>query len=63
MEEAEVLYDFLPQSSPSRVPATRPWVPEGKGRDWRNDEPPHVGEDQVRDRLRSLKVHKSMGPE
>ncbi|KGL89567.1 hypothetical protein N301_01363, partial [Charadrius vociferus] len=25
--------------------------------------PPTVGEDQVRDRLRNLKVHKSMGPD
>ncbi|KFQ92171.1 hypothetical protein Y956_00119, partial [Nipponia nippon] len=33
------------------------------GRDWENEEPPTVGEDQVRDRLRNLKVHKSMGPD
>ncbi|KFM04499.1 hypothetical protein AS27_00644, partial [Aptenodytes forsteri] len=34
---------------------------KGKGRDWENEEPPTV-EDQVRDHLRNLKVHKSMGP-
>ncbi|GAB0194857.1 mitochondrial enolase superfamily member 1 [Grus japonensis] len=38
-------------------------VTEGKGRDWENEEPPTVGEDQVRDHLRNLKVHKSMGPD
>ncbi|KFW04650.1 RNA-directed DNA polymerase from mobile element jockey, partial [Fulmarus glacialis] len=32
------------------------------GRDWENEEPPTVGEDQVRDHLRNLKVHKFMGP-
>ncbi|KAK4831507.1 hypothetical protein QYF61_018091 [Mycteria americana] len=37
-------------------------VAEGKGRDWENEEPPTVGEDQVQDHLRNLKVHKSMGP-
>ncbi|GAB0181532.1 mitochondrial enolase superfamily member 1 [Grus japonensis] len=36
---------------------------EGKGRDWENEEPPTVGEDQVREYLRNLKVHKSMGPD
>ncbi|KFQ02707.1 hypothetical protein N329_08423, partial [Haliaeetus albicilla] len=33
------------------------------GRDWENEEPPTVGEDHVQDRLRNLKVHKSMGPD
>ncbi|KFW69692.1 hypothetical protein AS28_02361, partial [Pygoscelis adeliae] len=35
---------------------------EGKGGDWENEELPTVGEHQVRDHLRHLKVHKSMGP-
>ncbi|GAB0208502.1 hypothetical protein GRJ2_003315900 [Grus japonensis] len=38
-------------------------VTEGKGRDGENEEPPTVGEDQVREYLRNLKVHKSMGPD
>ncbi|PKU33489.1 rna-directed dna polymerase from mobile element hypothetical protein [Limosa lapponica baueri] len=38
-------------------------VKEGKGRDWENEESPTVGEDQVQDHLRNLKVHKSMGPD
>ncbi|KFV04157.1 RNA-directed DNA polymerase from mobile element jockey, partial [Tauraco erythrolophus] len=33
------------------------------GRDWQNEDPPTVGEDQVRDHLKSLKVEKSMGPD
>ncbi|KFQ03596.1 hypothetical protein N329_08301, partial [Haliaeetus albicilla] len=33
------------------------------GRDWENEEPPTVGEDQVQDPLRNLKVYKSMGPD
>ncbi|GAB0206570.1 mitochondrial enolase superfamily member 1 [Grus japonensis] len=33
-----------------------------EGRDWENAEPPTIGEDQVREYLRNLKVHKSMGP-
>ncbi|KFV58198.1 hypothetical protein N341_07968, partial [Tyto alba] len=32
------------------------------GRDWQNEEPPTV-EDQVRDHIRNLKVHESMGPD
>ncbi|GAB0179856.1 mitochondrial enolase superfamily member 1 [Grus japonensis] len=32
-------------------------------RDWENAEPPTVGEDQVQEYLRNLKVHKSMGPD
>ncbi|GAB0189068.1 mitochondrial enolase superfamily member 1 [Grus japonensis] len=38
-------------------------IEEGKGRDWENEELPTVGEGQVREYLRNLKVHKSMGPD
>ncbi|GAB0191015.1 mitochondrial enolase superfamily member 1 [Grus japonensis] len=34
-----------------------------EGRDWENEEPPTVGEDQVREYLRNPKVHKAMGPD
>ena len=37
-------------------------APEGKDRDWKNDEPANVG-DQVQDHLRNLKMHKSIGPD
>ncbi|KGM00298.1 hypothetical protein N301_16142, partial [Charadrius vociferus] len=33
------------------------------GEDWESEEQPTVGEDRVRDHLRNLKVHKSMGPD
>ncbi|GAB0209559.1 mitochondrial enolase superfamily member 1 [Grus japonensis] len=36
-------------------------VTESKGKDWENAELPTVGEDQVGEYLRNLKVHKSMG--
>ena len=39
------------------------WAPEDKGRDWENDELPSVGEGQIRDHLRNLESHKSMGPD
>ncbi|GAB0183357.1 mitochondrial enolase superfamily member 1 [Grus japonensis] len=38
-------------------------VAEGKSRDWENEEPLTVREDQALEDLRNLKVHKSMGPE
>lgn len=34
-------------------------TPEGQSRVWENDQPPTVGEDQ----LRNLKVRESMGPD
>ncbi|KFV15180.1 hypothetical protein N339_07374, partial [Pterocles gutturalis] len=33
------------------------------GSDWEKEEPPAVGEDQVRDHLKNLKVHRSVGPD
>ena len=32
------------------------------GGDWRSNIPPTVSEDQVRDHLRNLNIHKSVGP-
>ncbi|GAB0180075.1 mitochondrial enolase superfamily member 1 [Grus japonensis] len=64
MEKAEVLYDFFFASFfTGKCSSHTTQVTEGKGRDWENAEPPTVGEDQVRDHLRNLKVHKSMGPD
>ncbi|PKU35904.1 rna-directed dna polymerase from mobile element jockey-like [Limosa lapponica baueri] len=40
---------------------TTPLVAEGKNRGYENEEPSTVGEDQVRDHQRNLKVLKSMG--
>ncbi|GAB0203560.1 mitochondrial enolase superfamily member 1 [Grus japonensis] len=61
MEKAEVLSDFFASVFTGKCLSHTAWVTEG--RDWENAEPPTVGEDQVREYLRNLKVHKSMGPE
>ncbi|GAB0207751.1 mitochondrial enolase superfamily member 1 [Grus japonensis] len=63
MEKAEVLDDFFASVFTGKCLSHTAQVTEGKGRDWENAEPPTVGEDQVRDHLRNLKVHKSMGPD
>ncbi|GAB0209313.1 mitochondrial enolase superfamily member 1 [Grus japonensis] len=62
MEKAEVVTDFFTSVFTSKGSSHTAQVTEGKGRDWENEEPPTVGEDQVREYLRNLKVHKSMGP-
>ncbi|GAB0208646.1 mitochondrial enolase superfamily member 1 [Grus japonensis] len=63
MEKAEVLNDFFASVFTGKCLSHTAQVTEGKGRDWENAEPPTVGEDQVRDHLRNLKVHNSMGPD
>ncbi|GAB0186313.1 mitochondrial enolase superfamily member 1 [Grus japonensis] len=61
MEKAEVLNDFF--ASVFTVKSLSHAAQVTEGRDWENAEPPPVGEDQVREYLRNLKVHKSMGPD
>ncbi|GAB0202643.1 mitochondrial enolase superfamily member 1 [Grus japonensis] len=61
MEKAEVLKDFFASVSTGKCSSHTAQVTEG--RDWENAEPPTVGEDQVREYLRNLKVHKAMGPD
>ncbi|GAB0195609.1 mitochondrial enolase superfamily member 1 [Grus japonensis] len=61
MEKAEVLNDFFASVLTGRCLSHTAQVTEG--RDWENAEPPTVGEDQVQEYLRNLKVHKSMGPD
>ncbi|GAB0208722.1 mitochondrial enolase superfamily member 1 [Grus japonensis] len=63
MEKAEVLNDFFASVFTGKCSSHTAQVTEGKGRDWENADPPTVGEDQVREYLRNLKVHKSMGPD
>ncbi|GAB0205226.1 mitochondrial enolase superfamily member 1 [Grus japonensis] len=61
MEKAEVLNDFF--ASVFTGKCLSHFVQVTEGRDWENAEPPTVGEDQVREYLRNLKVYKSMGPD
>ncbi|GAB0178198.1 mitochondrial enolase superfamily member 1 [Grus japonensis] len=61
MEKAEVLNDFFASVFTGKCLSHTAQVTEG--RDWENAEPRTVGEDQVREYLRNLKVHKSMGPD
>ncbi|GAB0182873.1 mitochondrial enolase superfamily member 1 [Grus japonensis] len=61
MEKAEVLNDFFASVFTGKCLSHIAQVAEGRG--WENAEPPTVGEDQVREYLRNLKVHKSMGPD
>ncbi|GAB0204079.1 mitochondrial enolase superfamily member 1 [Grus japonensis] len=61
MEKAEVLNDFFASVFTGKCLSHTAQVAEDKGRDWENAEPPTVGEDQVQEYLRNLKVHKSMG--
>ncbi|GAB0189774.1 mitochondrial enolase superfamily member 1 [Grus japonensis] len=63
MEKAEVLNDFFASVFTGKCLSHTAQVAKGKGRDWENAELPTVGEDQVREYLRNLKVHKSMGPD
>ncbi|GAB0202667.1 mitochondrial enolase superfamily member 1 [Grus japonensis] len=61
MGKAEVLNDFFASVSTGKCSSHTGQVTEG--RDWENEGPPTVGEDQVREYLRNLKVHKAMGPD
>ncbi|GAB0178660.1 hypothetical protein GRJ2_000331300 [Grus japonensis] len=61
MEKAEVLNDFF--ASVFTGKCLRHTAQVAEDRDWENAEPPTVGEDQVREHLRNLNVHKSMGPD
>jgi len=61
MEEAEILNDFFASVFTGKCSSHTAQVAGGEGRDWEKEEPPSVGEDQVQDHLRNLKVHKSMG--
>ena len=51
MEKAEVLDDIFASIFTGKCFSHTTQVTEGKGRDWENEEPPIVGEDQVRDHL------------
>jgi len=62
-DKAEVMNNFVASVFTGKCSSHTTQVAEGKGRDWENEEPPTVGEDQVQDHLRNLKVYKPMGPD
>ena len=47
MEKAEVVNDYFASVFTCKSLSHIAQVPEEKGRDWKNDEPPTVGEDKV----------------
>ncbi|GAB0202899.1 mitochondrial enolase superfamily member 1 [Grus japonensis] len=61
MEKAEVLNKVFASVFTGKSLSHTAQVTEG--RDWENAELPTAGEDQVREYLRNLKVHKSTGPD
>jgi len=61
VEKAVVLNDLFALVFTGKCSSHIAQAAEDKGRDWRNEEPPTAGEDQVQDHLRKLKVYKSMG--
>uniref|UniRef100_A0A8B9F277 Reverse transcriptase domain-containing protein n=1 Tax=Amazona collaria TaxID=241587 RepID=A0A8B9F277_9PSIT len=64
LEKAEVLNDFFASVFTGECPDHNTQVLEGRHRDCESEDPrPTVGKDLVRDHLRSLNVHKSMGPD
>ncbi|PKU40656.1 rna-directed dna polymerase from mobile element jockey-like [Limosa lapponica baueri] len=63
MDKAELLNNFFASVFTSKGSNHTTQVTEGKNRGSVNEELPTVQEDQVRDLLRNLKVHKSMGPD
>jgi len=61
MEKAEVLSDFFSSVFTNRCSSYTAQVAESNGKNLEKVDLPDVSEDQVRDRLKDLKVHRSMG--
>ncbi|GAB0193858.1 mitochondrial enolase superfamily member 1 [Grus japonensis] len=63
MEKAEVLHAAFASICTSKTSFPESQVPETSGRVWSKEDIPLVEEDQVREYLRKLAVHKSVGPD
>ncbi|PKU41022.1 rna-directed dna polymerase from mobile element jockey-like [Limosa lapponica baueri] len=61
MDKVGVLNKFFALVFTSKCSSHSTQVAKQKGRDWENEDPPSVGEDQVRDHLGNMKVYKFMG--
>ncbi|PKU30798.1 hypothetical protein llap_18899 [Limosa lapponica baueri] len=59
-EKAELLNDFFASLFTGKGSNHTAQIVEGKSRGFENEKPPTVGEDQVQEHLRNLKVHKFM---
>jgi len=62
MEKAEVLNDFFASVFTGKGSSHTTQATESKGMNLEKEDLPAVGKDQVRDHLKNLNVHKSMGP-
>ena len=62
-EKAEVLNNFFASVFTGNLSSHTSRVDGPQGRDWGSKVPPTVREDQVRDHLRNLNIHKFMGPD
>ena len=62
-EKAEVLNNFFVSVFTGNLSSHTSRVDGLQDRDWGSKIPPTVREDQVRDHLRNLNIHKSMGPD
>jgi len=62
-KKAEVLNDFFPSVLTGKCSSHTTQDTDCKGRNWENEELPTIGEGQIQDYLRNLKVHKSMAPD